>query len=138
MHTDATRTALLRDALTQVAPGIATVRTVPVWNDAAGEQPRRSTLVTLDGPDGGPISEDIEANGAAHQVARELLRDTFPEADWSLTHAYDVHAGELTTLPTEPPATNGDHPTDPQPPPDEPPDEHETAPEPEQRKDAGQ
>lgn len=119
MHTEPTHTERLRDALTQVAPGIATVRTVPVYNDAGTEIPRRSTLVTLDGPDGGPISEDIEANGAAHQVARDLLREAFPETDWALTHAYDVHTGELTTLPAEPPATNGDHPTDPQPPPDE-------------------
>ncbi|MDJ1131753.1 hypothetical protein [Streptomyces iconiensis] len=82
--------------LTQIAPGTARVRTVPVRADD-----RLSTWVGLD--DG--LGHAITADRAAHRAAHGLLRRMFPGADWSRPHGYDATTGVLSidepTMPEE-------------------------------------
>ncbi|WP_371796014.1 hypothetical protein [Streptomyces sp. NBC_01718] len=87
------RAALARE-LDRIAPGITTVRTVPVWTDGSGTG-RWSTWVTLDNALGQPLT----ANRAAHRDARQLLHSAFPGADWTRPQDYDTHTGQLTTPP---------------------------------------
>lgn len=93
MHIDSTLAARIRAALTEAAPGVTTIRLTPLWTDSTGV-PRRTTWVTLDDINGRPLAADC----AAHRTARDLLHETFPLADWSRMHAYDVHTGTLRAL----------------------------------------
>jgi hypothetical protein len=86
--------AALAAELDRIAPGITTVRTVPVWTDGSGTA-RVSTWVTLDNALGQPLAADR----AAHRAARKLLHDAFPGADWTRPQDYDTHTGQLTTPP---------------------------------------
>ncbi|MFF3353350.1 hypothetical protein ACFYWN_11995 [Streptomyces sp. NPDC002917] len=80
--------------LDRIAPGIATVRSVPVWTDVSAPG-RVSTWITLDNALGQPLT----AGRAAHRAARQLLHSAFPGADWTRPQDYDTHTGLLTTPP---------------------------------------
>ncbi|OKJ42741.1 hypothetical protein AMK22_05185 [Streptomyces sp. CB01580] len=83
------RTAVIRRQLDQIAPGVHTVRTVPVWTDGTGTV-RMSTAVVLLDALGLALRADLAARRAAHQ----LLAAAYP-ADWAQPYAYDVATGAL-------------------------------------------
>lgn len=97
---DLARRDLLTRQLDAIAPGTARVRTIPVSTDRDGAQ-RRVTAVVLDDALGLPV----DADRAAHRAARDLLRSTFPAADWSRPQVYDAITGALAddapTMPEE-------------------------------------
>jgi hypothetical protein len=84
---------ILARQLNQIAPGTARVRIVPVEPTA-----RTPRWVTLDDVTGAPV----EAERDAHRDALRLLRNVYPDADWSRALTYDATTGTLT--PDAPPA----------------------------------
>ncbi|MFF4672322.1 hypothetical protein ACFY1C_21095 [Streptomyces sp. NPDC001279] len=89
-HRHVTRTAVIRRQLDQIAPGVHTVRTVPVWTDGTGT-PRLTAYVTLLDA----LGLAVRADRAAHRAAYGLLCRLLPGTDWSHPYAYDVAAGVL-------------------------------------------
>lgn len=92
----AVRTVRIARQLAAAAPGAAIIRTTPVWTDANSPSLRLKTLVTLDDANGRPVEADI----AAHRLARDLLRQSFSSVDWSRAHRYEVRTGRLSPLVT--------------------------------------
>ncbi|MFE6683964.1 hypothetical protein [Streptomyces sp. NPDC057729] len=92
---DMQRTAVIGRQLDQIAPSVATVRTVPVMTDGLGGSGRRYTAwVALDNALGQPVTADR----TAHRAVRQLLLSAFPGADWSRPQTYDVTTGQLAIL----------------------------------------
>lgn len=91
---------ILARQLDQIAPGTARVRIVPVEPTA-----RTARWVTLDDVLGVPV----EAERDAHRDALRLLRNVYPDADWSRPLTYDATAGTLTPdAPTAPAVEDDD------------------------------
>ncbi|MEU6441381.1 hypothetical protein [Streptomyces sp. NPDC047046] len=87
--------------LDQIAPGVATVRTVPITTHHAGA-PRTRLWVLLDDALGLPI----RGERTAHRDAVAVLRAAFPAAQWTTyPYRYDAVAGCLAldapTMPEE-------------------------------------
>ncbi|UTN92129.1 hypothetical protein SEA_HFRANCETTE_35 [Streptomyces phage HFrancette] len=85
-----TRTAVIRRQLDQIAPGVHTVRTVPVWTDGTGTVRLTACVVLLDA-----LGLSVRADRAAHRAAYGLLRRLLPGTDWTHPYAYDVATGVL-------------------------------------------
>ncbi|MFH9430270.1 hypothetical protein ACH4JZ_18505 [Streptomyces sp. NPDC017615] len=71
-------TAIIRRQLALIAPGTTGVRIFPACQ-----------TVILDGAHGHPTAD-------AQRDAHRLLRNVYPDADWSRSLAYDVRTGHIT------------------------------------------
>ncbi|MFF4177618.1 hypothetical protein [Streptomyces sp. NPDC001633] len=89
-HRHVTRTRVIRRQLDQIAPGVHTVRTVPVWTDGTGSVQLTAYVVLLDA-----LGLSLRADREAHRAAYGLLCRLLPGTDWSHPYAYDVATGVL-------------------------------------------
>lgn len=85
-------TATLAELVRAAAPGVATVRMIPVYSDATGVGRRLIRVFLYDAA--GMQTGTTEMA----QAVRELIRKAAVGADWSRMHSYDVALDRLTAL----------------------------------------